>query len=1286
MSYSLTIVQNENIQIDAPDLGVVTIEYETPSGSLPSGNLSLSTSGIVSGVTSEFKNSAGAVITGFPISSKGFQFYLHLTVPSNQASVTNDSYNVRAQNVTEGIDVNDTGTITVFAQSDSFIANLTDDHENFRLQAGGDTYTHNVTISRTQGVDGVVELVPHVPSAYSDKINFNIVGDSFVTFDSSSGNSIAKQVIWSATLDTETVNNDMIAGYDIYWTGGDHPDHDSSYDQKMLTINVDGATVEFSLPNGMEYTGTAGGVIDIPVVAQLTTPENVDGTLHIRVIPFDVPAYGDVDAIDVYASNDGGLGTLSLSIDVDAQALKNHKMKLVAQCQTNTDIQPTKYPFVTFTISGVHKRSTNPIIQENGILRLLPGNISKINGITAKGMWLGHIKREFAKGNHKPESGFYMYHTPVGKFGGTATVVTTNTGTAGFGSENRYYKIAQVYDGNQRSLLGHSVEAVYEGDADADPPVYKYGLFTIRLPLNTFNNRLTELEIYRASSQDGSYSRIINLPIADNVAVKRDFKTSTSITGTDYTGDVRNDKTIIVDEVTYGSFPDSTHNPDSSYNWGGVDLNEDLLRGSFWKLVKGSSTIVNFTDSGSQSDYYEIIALDGTTNGTGNVYNVLKTTMHGGSQHINTGTGTSWGSHYGGTLWGEEYTFKNFMWIWGIFNWGWGSGSIRTGPKIKAYRGKNVLKLKVDPSVSKDALAGKFLRDSNMNVYEILFNQGMYIQTKENLPTGLNQVFNLLQTNINIEYSKVTDNSEEFIQIKFNDPNTPEVGITPIQGEISTDVNGRFGIYLNGRLFQGDVILDPDDVAEVRPYWVTYSELDQPDINPVSNAIQFMDKEGGAITGLAKLFDNLVVLKEQSLFMLNCPPNVDPSAWTMKESMHNIGNIAPNGYVSYGGSLYTIFQDGIYMLSANNLAETDSTPTESLKITNPIQDVYDNVYDKTDIISIYDQYHDEVLFRWHDNPPNLLRNGDFEAGSQYWSLDQDLGGNVTNIDPYEGNFSCEILSEGVLNGAGALFSDYIPIDKTKDYTLSVWAKCPIMTNEKFYANWLFYNDSKGHVGGYPGMVSFSSNNDTWQQYSITIGPNGDVNIPSDARYMRARSYWWNASDMNPIGTGYVDRWALKEGLDNVSWETYESSQQIWGFNLVTNQWREIKTSGSIGKFALDKEGAVIFWDDRDHKIKSFNKKESVSASLLTNPVMMTSDRAEVVREIISKVQTPDSITLDVIIDGNTSDKFTTSLSAQTRPTREKKRFKKRGHDVQLQLTAPASTNDVEIHNLELEYS
>ena len=183
MSYSLTIVQNENIEIDAPDLGVVTIEYETPSGSLPSGNLSLSTSGIVSGVTSEFKNSAGAVITGFPISSKGFQFYLHLTVPSNQASVTNDSYNVRAQNVTEGIDVNDTGTITVFAQSDSFIANLTDDHENFRLQAGGDTYTHNVTISRTQGVDGVVELVPHVPSAYSDKINFNIVGDSFVTFD-----------------------------------------------------------------------------------------------------------------------------------------------------------------------------------------------------------------------------------------------------------------------------------------------------------------------------------------------------------------------------------------------------------------------------------------------------------------------------------------------------------------------------------------------------------------------------------------------------------------------------------------------------------------------------------------------------------------------------------------------------------------------------------------------------------------------------------------------------------------------------------------------------------------------------------------------------------------------------------------------------------------------------------------------------------------------------------------------------------------------------------------------
>ena len=231
MAYSISVVQNENISINAGDSGVATFRYNPTSGTLPSGNITLLATGIVSGVTHVFKDSAGNTITGFPINSKSFDLYLHLAVPSSQVSNPADTYTVTGANASEGISVSDDGTITVVGSSDSFIADLSDVHEILSLQAGGDVYVHNVVITRTQGVDGVVELVPYVPSVYSEKINFNIAGDSFVTFDSSSGSTITKQVTWSANIDTPSVNNSNLSGYEIFWEGGEHADHGASYDE-----------------------------------------------------------------------------------------------------------------------------------------------------------------------------------------------------------------------------------------------------------------------------------------------------------------------------------------------------------------------------------------------------------------------------------------------------------------------------------------------------------------------------------------------------------------------------------------------------------------------------------------------------------------------------------------------------------------------------------------------------------------------------------------------------------------------------------------------------------------------------------------------------------------------------------------------------------------------------------------------------------------------------------------------------------------------------------------------
>jgi hypothetical protein len=160
-------------------------------------------------------------------------------------------------------------------------------------------------------------------------------------------------------------------------------------------------------------------------------------------------------------------------------------------------------------------------------------------------------------------------------------------------------------------------------------------------------------------------------------------------------------------------------------------------------------------------------------------------------------------------------------------------------------------------------------------------------------------------------------------------------------------------------------LLIPGDKAESHPDWLSYSELDQPDVTPVSNVIKFSDREGGEITGLDELFGIPVVMKRQSIRPYNTKADpADPTTWYSAESIHNIGNIPHHGYISVQGSLYVCSQDGIYRLSPNNLAASDSTPTEHLKITGPIEDAYDKMTQtqKEEMIVGYNQQENEIVW------------------------------------------------------------------------------------------------------------------------------------------------------------------------------------------------------------------------------------------------------------------------------------------------------------------------------------
>jgi len=88
--------------------------------------------------------------------------------------------------------------------------------------------------------------------------------------------------------------------------------------------------------------------------------------------------------------------------------------------------------------------------------------------------------------------------------------------------------------------------------------------------------------------------------------------------------------------------------------------------------------------------------------------------------------------------------------------------------------------------------------------------------------------------------------------------------------------------------------------------------------------------------------------------------------------------------------------------------------------------------------------------------------------------------------------------------------EYITIDRSEPYTLSVWIKKQ-GTALKWYLGLWFYDSDKVACApnqGYPlSMSGITSTTDSWTRYSGTFGPNSDdydVAFPADCKYVRIR--------------------------------------------------------------------------------------------------------------------------------------------------------------------------------------
>ena len=151
----------------------------------------------------------------------------------------------------------------------------------------------------------------------------------------------------------------------------------------------------------------------------------------------------------------------------------------------------------------------------------------------------------------------------------------------------------------------------------------------------------------------------------------------------------------------------------------------------------------------------------------------------------------------------------------------------------------------------------------------------------------------------------------------------------------SLDVKYKYSKYMNGRNFVANVKITNDNESEEHENWIMFSELNQPDVIPITNYIQLKDAQGGAIVGVESLLGDLVVFMEKGVYRLSIP-SADPTAWSLSEAEENIGCISTESITKWEAGIFFAGKDHLYFLDANFQAQP---------MTRAIKDLYQGFAD-----------------------------------------------------------------------------------------------------------------------------------------------------------------------------------------------------------------------------------------------------------------------------------------------------------------------------------------------------
>ena len=564
------------------------------------------------------------------------------------------------------------------------------------------------------------------------------------------------------------------------------------------------------------------------------------------------------------------------------------------------------------------------------------------------------------------------------------------------------------------------------------------------------------------------------------------------------------------------------------------------------------------------------------------------------------------------------------------------------------------------------------------------------------------------------------------VRVLCQDYRLEDLGETDVQTVYSNRVNAQYAVKLKGRMFMGNLYLNPEDKAEDHPDWIAYSELNQYDVRPVSNVVTLDDREGGAVTGLAVLFGRLIIFKPQAIFIMNVSDPADPNTWSISESKFSIGNIAPEGVVEVHDSVYFVFHDGIYAVTSNTVADSTKTPSVMDKISLSIEDQFLLANSKKDIKGVYSQKDSEVLYSWEEGLQYFYLNGTssylydtsvtnmpsgFGITLSAW-FKTDSNDSQTILGLYDSGSTNNYLSIGVLGGSVVAWhysgSGSVIAPVGSGYNDNEWHHVAVTfdssASRKIYVDGSLVSTNTSSSAFPTSLDTLSvgrhadSSPDNYFKGSIvgchvfntslTATEVGSLKTIDKSSSISGHSRFSNCIASYLMGHGSGDTTTTVQDQtsnnnDLTGTEITQTTTQVtWAYHIILKTWRKINTFSNLDILAYGENSYPIAWDNTDTDIKKFDVDEAVGTTWKSKRFRLDLDQKRLIRYGMVKFTGTDTLTVNIYLDGSGSVSFTKSITADGGVNRFP--IKRYGKNFEIELTTPSSTNSFSVEQMRIE--